>query len=452
MATTELWAWVVLFAAFMNVFLNGSLSYSVGVIHIALLKRFPDENVNTITWLGSLFSSMFALSGFVGSIIINIFNVRTCVVLSGLMSLIGFGLSSLVTDFKLLFLTFGLIAGCGQAMALTGSMVVVGYYFKERTGMATGIVTSGAGVSLLVFPHLTQYLIDTYNLQDTFLLLGAIGFHSVVCGALMRPTQFEIKSKFCPVCTVRKDADKMKVSSKFGSFISLPYILLLIGSTALGAALSTVYLFLPHFFKQSGSSPQEVGVSLSFMGVGGFISRILLGFLTTTTDATILLGSTFGIVGIATLFLNNLASVGSKIAYSTIFGLYTGGCWTLQHAILVEIVGLSKLSTGYGINMLLCGIGYLTGPPLLELMAMSFSDEYYVFVCAAVLLFLTSLMGFAIRLVKKSISSQSFTDEEGARDTNIKQEMIENTNLRQFERTINTGEAEQFISSTETEQ
>ncbi|XP_050415866.1 monocarboxylate transporter 9 isoform X3 [Patella vulgata] len=213
MATTELWAWVVLVAAFMNVFLNGSLSYSVGVIHIAMLKRFPEENENTITWLGSLFSSMFALSGFVGSIVINLFNVRTCVVLSGLMSLVGFGLSSLVTDFKFLFLTFGLIAGCGQAMALTGSMVVAGYYFKERTGMATGIVTSGSGVSLFVFPHLTQYLIDTYTLQETFLLLGAIGFHSVICGALMRPTQFEIKSNFC---TIRKDAkrtsaEKMKV-------------------------------------------------------------------------------------------------------------------------------------------------------------------------------------------------------------------------------------------------
>ncbi|XP_050415859.1 monocarboxylate transporter 12 isoform X2 [Patella vulgata] len=339
-------------------------------------------------------------------------------------------------------------------MALTGSMVVAGYYFKERTGMATGIVTSGSGVSLFVFPHLTQYLIDTYTLQETFLLLGAIGFHSVICGALMRPTQFEIKSNFC---TIRKDAkrtsaEKMKVSSKFGSLISLPYMLLLISSTALGAALSTVYLFLPHFFKQSGSSPKEIGVSLSFMGVGGFISRILLGFLTNSTDATILLGSTFGIVGIATLFLNNLASVGSRIAYSTIFGLYTGGCWTLQHAILVEIVGLSKLSTGYGINMLLCGIGYLTGPPLLELMVMSFNDEYYVFVCAAVMLFLTSLTGFAIRLVvKKSISSQSFTDERVARDTDIKQELIESTNLRQFESTIDTREAEQLISWTETE-
>ncbi|XP_050415837.1 monocarboxylate transporter 13 [Patella vulgata] len=457
MATIEPWAWVVLFAAFMNMFLNGSLSYSVGVIHIALLETYPEENVNTIAWLGSLFSCAFALLGFIGSTVINIFNVRTCVILSGLMSLAGFGLSSLVTDVKHLFITFGLIAGCGQAMALTGSMVVAGYYFKERTGMATGIVTSSAGVSLFVFPPLTQYLIDTYTLQETFLLLGAIGFHSVICGALMRPTQFEIKSKFCPNC---KDSngtstEKIKVSSKLGSLLSLPYMFLLVSSVAFGVGLSTVYLFLPHFFKQSGSATQEIAFSLSFMGFGGFISRILLGFLTNTTDATLLYGSTFGIIGMITLFLNKVTSVGSKIAYSIIFGLYTGGCWTLQHAILVEIVGLSKLSTGYGINMLMSGIGYLIGPPLLELMALNFNDEYLVFVCAALVLLLASSMGFAIRLVKKSVVLHSSTDEQVVvGDKDIKQELIENTNLRQFEIVIDdldTCESEQFISSTEAE-
>ncbi|KAK6196069.1 hypothetical protein SNE40_001364 [Patella caerulea] len=458
MATTEPWAWVVLFAAFMNMFLNGSFSYSVGVIHIALLEKYSEENVNTIAWLGSLFSCTFALLGFVGSIVINIFNVRTCVILSGLMSLVGFGLSSLVTDINHLFITFGLIAGCGQAMALTGSMVVAGYYFKERTGMATGIVTSSAGVSLFVFPPLTQYLIDTYNLQDTFLLLGAIGFHSVVCGALMRPTQFEIKSKFCSNCkdTKRTSTKKIKVSSKFGSLISLPYIFLLVSSMAFGIGLSTVYLFLPHFFKQSGSATQEIAFILSFMGIGGFFSRLLLGFMTNATDATILYGSTFGIIGIVTLFLNKVTSVGSKIAYSIIFGLYTGGCWTLQHAILVEIVGISKLSTGYGINMMMSGTGYLIGPPIIKLMVTSFNDEYYVFVCAALVLLLASSMGFAIRLVKKSVALHPSTDKQVVvGDKDIEQELIEKTNLREFEivrDNQDTCDAEPFISSTEAEQ
>ncbi|KAK6196130.1 hypothetical protein SNE40_001416 [Patella caerulea] len=54
---------------------------------------------------------MFALAGWTGSILVSTFNARVCMMLSGLVTLIGFVLNSLVVNMKYLFITHSLIAG-----------------------------------------------------------------------------------------------------------------------------------------------------------------------------------------------------------------------------------------------------------------------------------------------------------------------------------------------------
>ncbi|XP_071155430.1 uncharacterized protein [Mytilus edulis] len=50
------------------------------------------------------------------------------------------------------------------------------------------------------------------------------------------------------------------------------------------------------------------------------------------------------------------------------FGLYTGGAWILQAVIVVELVSLSNLASGYGIMMLCGGLGQLVVPLLAEVL------------------------------------------------------------------------------------
>ncbi|KAK6196126.1 hypothetical protein SNE40_001412 [Patella caerulea] len=494
------WAWVVLAASFGSMFFNSAF-FAVGVIHIALIEKYPDVDVGTIAWLGSLYSSMFALTVFVGSIVINLFNARTCVMLSGVLTLVGFTLSSFVTDIKLLFFTYSLIAGSGQAMSFAGSMVIIGYYFKGKTGIATGIATSGSGLCTFVFPPLTQYFVDTYGLSGAFLFLGGLGFQSAVCGSLMRPTKFEKRSKSFSVNICRRQPPKKnpvdkkgdiscydivsnksfslnninqqfrknhlddktaesgsnkllylssscgqlpkknplensvgmspgyaigssktlflnsskgklpkkdpvdkqdQMSSRFLTekvilFTSAPTWLLFMSSAAFHMALSTVFLFLPDYFKHLGSSSQESAFILSIAGITGIFSRVLLGFLASTVDTAVVYGSTFGIMGVITFFVKFMNSLGSKIAYTALLGFYTGGSWALQYTLLVTIVGLKNASTGYGIMMFFSGMGYLLGPPFGEMMVVWFNDYYYAFVFAGLCFLVAAGTGLLIR-------------------------------------------------------
>ncbi|XP_050405728.1 monocarboxylate transporter 9 isoform X2 [Patella vulgata] len=368
MTKTEPWAWVVLAASICALFFNTALNFTVGVLHIAFLERFPDVDVSTISWLGALFSCMFALAGIIASNVISVFNSRTCVMLSGVVTLVGFTLSRFVTDIKYLFITYSFIAGSGQALCFAGTLVSLGYHFMDKTSMATGIAVGGCGLSSFIFPPFTQYLIDTYGLDGTFLMLGALGFQSSVFGALMKPTKYELRLKAVSCRSRQRTLETEKVSTvwqdRFNFFQSVPYWLFLVSSTSFSMAVSTVYLFMPEYFKLLGSTSQEAAFLLSIAGVTGTISRVLLGILASSVGVSIIFGGMFGIIGVVTFFIKFMSSLGGKISYTAFLGFYTGACWSLQYTLLVEINGLNNISTAYGVLMFCSGVGYLFGPPV----------------------------------------------------------------------------------------
>jgi hypothetical protein len=56
------WAWVIMIAASLAGLLNGVLIYAAGVIHVALLEKYEQDNAYT-SLIGSLFTSLLSLVG-----------------------------------------------------------------------------------------------------------------------------------------------------------------------------------------------------------------------------------------------------------------------------------------------------------------------------------------------------------------------------------------------------
>ena len=78
-------------------------------------------------------------------------------------------------------------------MAYSGSVVSVGFYFRDQPALASGVVVAGTGIGIMTFPLLAQSLIDHYDLDGALLLLGAVTFQASVFGALIRPHPLEIE-------------------------------------------------------------------------------------------------------------------------------------------------------------------------------------------------------------------------------------------------------------------
>ena len=87
------------------------------------------------------------------------------------MGFVGLFTSSFVLSVYSLFFTFGIFFGIADGLVYTPAVVGVGFYFEKRRALATGIVLCGSGAGAFVFPPLIYWLIETYAIRGTFLIL-----------------------------------------------------------------------------------------------------------------------------------------------------------------------------------------------------------------------------------------------------------------------------------------
>ncbi|XP_067670368.1 monocarboxylate transporter 12-like [Haliotis asinina] len=411
MGKRSIYSAVVLFASFATMLFGPSIVYASGVIHVALLEGFQ-EDVAMTAWVGSLFSCMFALTGPVASMVINKFDCRTCVVISGVLMMVGFSASCFVTEIRTLFVTYALIAGLGTGLAQTGSFVIIGYYFPVKTGLVTGISVSGIGFGIFIHPPLLQYLTETYGVHGAFLITGGITLHVCIAGMLMRPSNIEHKRKqrVGNELPARRNIASIcrDVTSVYRVLSNVSFIFFLCSLLCFSIAIATAYLFLPDFFLKQGSTFQEGAFVISTSGLGSIVSRILTGF--SLSDERIpgatIYASLNGLMAIFT-FMLPLFSTSSflRILYGFILGLYTGGTWVLLNTLTLEILGIQDFATGVGAALFSCGVGYLTGPPIAGAIVESSGSYYSAFLLSGAMFFSAAVFEFLSSLSKRTQAS-----------------------------------------------
>lgn len=262
------------------------------------------------------------------------------------------------------------LLGLGGSLCYSAALVIAGFYFNKQRSLASGVAVSGAGVGMLLMPPYTQYLIDTYSLEGAFLLLGATGAQVCVFGLLIRPHHLERKQPEYTK-TTQTNFKRLNICAgcleHFDILKNKQFILFLISTVLWHIGNSIVLIYLPSYFIYKGSSDVEAASIMLAMGVGSILSRILVGFaaLDENIGPRILYTGIMGLAGTATCFLSFYTStVPEKVVYTFIYGLYTGGIYTLFNSILVDLLGVEKLASSFGVTLLACGIGTLVGPPI----------------------------------------------------------------------------------------
>ncbi|XP_041348787.1 monocarboxylate transporter 12-like [Gigantopelta aegis] len=423
--STNQHAWVIVAASFFSLFLNAGLCYAAGVLHVRLVETYP-QNVYSVAWLGSILVSLTALAGPVASLVINLYDCRTCAVLAGILGFIGFVGSYFAPNLPSLFVTYALIVGLGLGLSNTSSVVILGYYFKEDTSVAAGITVTGGGLGMFVYPVLTDFLLETYGLRGTFLILGGVVFQSCVCGMLMRPSEFEHSRR--EMFLSGQNRRQLVIHAISGGdytqccsiLTNIPFLLLVFSYFTVSLATSSLYLYLPDYFVQRGASLQTASFSLSVSGIGSIVSRLTTGFAANDPriGSILLLAGMTGLIGVLALFINlfSVTSAG-QLSYGFLLGLYTGGLWVVSGPSALSLLGVERLATGFGLLMLSIGLGYLVGPPLAGLVFQASNQHSSLFLfCAAmcftatVCTFLTAVAGSGSDKLVKDSMSQKQTD------------------------------------------
>ena len=110
------------------------------------------------------------------------YGFRINVINGSLIMAIGFISTAFVPNVYCMYGTFGVVSSLGASFLFTPSESAPLVVFKDKRTTVTIISCAAASVGIAIFPLFVEYLINTYALSGTLLLLAGIILQGVVLG------------------------------------------------------------------------------------------------------------------------------------------------------------------------------------------------------------------------------------------------------------------------------
>lgn len=149
---------------------------------------------------------------------------------------------------------------------------------------------------------------------------------------------------------------------------NLPFLFFCLSIVLFTMSFKSVFTFLPALAKSRGCTDMEAALLLSIAGVLDTIGRILVGFILELKQVRRFRPYAYSgvlfVIALASFVCPALNAFWQFCIISGVYGAMTGGYVSQKGVVVVDILGIEKLSSSFGILLCFQGIGALIGPPL----------------------------------------------------------------------------------------
>ncbi|XP_067950664.1 monocarboxylate transporter 10-like [Watersipora subatra] len=423
------WGWVVCFASF---WVNGTIFGMLNTFGVLLpeISKLGGEQQNVTTKVSLIASITLFMTFFmsmISSIAADQLGIRKVAAVGGVLSFIGVFSSAFVQRIELLYLTYGMLLGVGSSFIYSGSLVILGHYFKKRMALVNGIVTTGSAIFTLGLPYLLKYLLDTKGLKFTLFIESILIATTILCALVFKPLIPKKSSKtntdeisnrrtrsFLSTESVHAAYTEAtdKVTSCF-SFIkrylnidiwrNKGYLIWAIGITC---ALFGYFIPLVHINNYTKVEfPTKDGEILIMMigGVSG-VGRLISGKLgdMKCVNRVLFQQIAFIIYGVTTFTIPFITSFEVLVVLCVILGVMDGCFVCLLGPIAFDLVGAQNASQAMGCLLAMISIPIMMGPMIGGWVYDATSSYDYAFYYAGV----PPLVGAVIMFFIPKISSR----------------------------------------------
>ncbi|GFN73961.1 hypothetical protein PoB_000046700 [Plakobranchus ocellatus] len=180
------WSWMIVLGVFLYVFFMVGIAKSYGLFLLEFIRHFG-VSVAVASMPISISGIVYAFGAPTALIVAEKYDARRVVIFGATVGLIGIAISSVLVSMGFVTVIFGISYGIGNSCFYGNGLVMIGKYFHKRRSFATGLGLAGASIGQFAMPPLIEYLLETYGLSGTLLIMAALYFHAAVSGALFRP-------------------------------------------------------------------------------------------------------------------------------------------------------------------------------------------------------------------------------------------------------------------------
>ncbi|XP_032225540.1 monocarboxylate transporter 10 isoform X2 [Nematostella vectensis] len=375
------WSWVVCIASFLVQFLVLGTQNSFGTFFIEFLQDFK-QGESATAWIGSIAFGLTFMNGPLATALCARWNSRIVTCLGGVMSVFGLLMTSYVTRFSWLYVTYGIVWGLGASLAYFGSIAALTLYFKRHLSLAYGICLSGSGVGTPVMILLLEHLNKAFNWRKTFQLSAAICALVFLCGITylsQEKTEFKMKSeklrKRRPVgvveCLTSTGHALRQLARLFFDPVFWRDRAFVVWVTALGFVIFGYFIpfvFVIRIAKDIGVPDTQSTLLIAYLAITQTVSKIVFGKIGDVfRRRRIQILQVLLLIQAVATALCPLASIYGYpvlLGYVVAFGL-CDGCWSVMVGMGTElIVGKVMMPRAFGNLYGVIAIPLILGPPV----------------------------------------------------------------------------------------
>ena len=260
-------------------------------------------------------------------------------------------LSSHIGQFYLTFFVLGLAANGTAQFAYTRTILT---WFSRRRGFALALLLTGSGVGSILYPPLTEWVIQHHGWRSSFLMLGGIALLGLPLTAMLvrnRPEAVMVR--------VDNRAAGMTVAAalRTGAFWILAFITIFSAFSENGLVTNLAAILTQHGVRASSAA-----VALSVRGGAGIVGRLLIGFAIDRVSPQRIQTFVLILAAAGTLILAFAGSGLSAFVGAAILGVGLGSEADVGPYLLARYFGRWHFSVLYGLTWTAYAIGGGTGP------------------------------------------------------------------------------------------
>uniref|UniRef100_A0A672Z3Q4 Monocarboxylate transporter 10 n=1 Tax=Sphaeramia orbicularis TaxID=375764 RepID=A0A672Z3Q4_9TELE len=394
--------WLVVFAA---TWCNGSIfgiQNSFGILHTMLVNEHADPDDKTsqfkVAWVGALAMGMIFFCSPVVSMFTDCFGCRKTAVGGAALAFIGLLSTSFANSLGVRYFTYGILFGGGSSFAFQPSLVILGHYFRQRLGLANGVVTAGASLFSMGLPVLLKVL-QPLGLSRTFQILSLFMLVQALLALTFKPL-LPRGSRWIMTLTGVKKYFNLRV------FHIITYRVWAFGVATAVLGYFVPYVHLINFVREQFKGTEKEWVLLVCIGASSGVGRLAfgkIGDLIPGLQKIYMQVVSFMALGLMSIMIPQCWVFEGLVVVCVFLGLCDGCFLTMMAPIAFELVGPMQASQAIGYLLGLMALPMTAGPPIAGLLHDYFGNYLVAFSLAGVPPIVGGVVLFFVPLIHRRL-------------------------------------------------
>ncbi|CAM1508851.1 Fc.00g025900.m01.CDS01 [Cosmosporella sp. VM-42] len=247
--------------------------------------------------------------------------------------------ASFATKIWHLFLSQGCCFGWGMGLIYITASAALPSWFSTRRSLAVGIATSGAGIGGLVYSLAANAAIQNLGVAWAYRILA---FSSLAANMLASGLMKESGGR------TQSSLDELRFNPR--DFGRIEVVLIMFWGVATEFGYITLMYSIPSYASTIGLTATQGSIANALLNLGLGLGRPLIGHF---SDVLGRINMALAMTALCTLLCFAMwipaQSFAPLAAFSFLAGALCGTFWSTITPVLVEIVGLRKLASTFGI-------------------------------------------------------------------------------------------------------